>query len=389
VTLEEIKRLEAFDGQGARVLSVYLDFDPALLPRRAHRIVFEDLVKDVRERLDEPARAQLATEAGAVATWLEGQELRGKGLVVFSCTPRKLWRAEFLGVRVTNHLAFEPKPDVAPLLAIIDEYERYAVVVVDKKKARLFSVFAGEIEDQDSLEDDFTVGKHDQGGLSQLKYQHHHEVHVYWHLKRVAQRLAELHRRRPFDRLIIAGPEEAATELRRLLPRTLVHRVAAVVPGETFANDRAILDKTLEIERRVEREVEDRLLSLLVDMAGPGGRATLGVAPTLAALWADMVQTLVVSEGLEVAGSECPNCLRLEPGTVKTCPTCGHAMQPVHDLAHRAMERAIEQSGSVDVVHGAAARRLIELGGGLGALLRYPSPVPQVVAGATASAQKS
>jgi peptide subunit release factor 1 (eRF1) len=223
------------------------------------------------------------------------------------------------------------------------------------------------------------------GGLSQSGYQRHHEVHVYWHLKRVAHRLAELHRRRPFDRLIIAGPEEAAIELRRLLPRTLVQRVAAVVPGEAFANDRAILDKTLEIERRIEREVEERLLSLLVDMAGPGGRATLGVAPTLAALWADMVQTLVVSHGLEVAGSECPNCRRLEQGTVKTCPTCGHAMQPVHDLFHRAMERAVEQSGSVDVVHGATARRLIELGGGLGALLRYPSPVPQEVVGTTAS----
>src|SRR5688500_2297187 len=115
LTLEEIKQLEAFDGQGARVLGVYLDFDPALLPRRAHRIVFADLVKNARERLDEPARAELATEASAVHSWLEGQELRGKSLVVFSCMPHKLWRAEFLGVRVTNHLTFEPKPDVAPL----------------------------------------------------------------------------------------------------------------------------------------------------------------------------------------------------------------------------------------------------------------------------------
>jgi hypothetical protein len=69
-------------------------------------------------------------------------------------------------------------------------------------------------------------------------------------------------------------------------------------------------------------------------------------------------------------------------------PACGHATSPVHDLFHRAMERAVEQSGSVDVLHGAASRRLLEIGGGMGALLRYPSPVPQVVAAGAEQAQK-
>jgi hypothetical protein len=46
------------------------------------------------------------------------------------------------------------------------------------------------------------------------------------------------------------------------------------------------------------------------------------------------------------------------------------------------MARAVEQSASVEVLHGAAARRLMDLGAGMGALLRYPSPVPQVVAAA-------
>jgi len=40
-----------------------------------------------------------------------------------------------------DHLAFEPQPDVAPLLDVLDEHERYAVAVVDKAKARLFTVF--------------------------------------------------------------------------------------------------------------------------------------------------------------------------------------------------------------------------------------------------------
>jgi len=123
-----------------------------------------------------------------------------------------------------------------------------------------------------------------------------------------------------------------------------------------------------------------RLLGQLLDLAGPAGRAVLGVRPTLAALWADLVQTLVVAFSASGDGSDCPNCGRLEPGSVERCPACGTEMRGVHDLFHRAMQRALEQSGSLYNEPAAAEKRLLEVGGGLGARLRYPSPVPQQVA---------
>ena len=379
LTYEEIERLVEFDAQTSQVLSVYLDLDPSAQVRRAYRIAFEDLVKDARILHTDAALPQFSDEVARVQTFLETEPPRGKGLAVFTCTPHVLWRAEFLTVRAPNHLVFEPRPDVAPLLRIMDEYERYAVALVDKTRARLFSVFIGEIEESDALRDTDAVGRTDQGGWSQARYQRHHEAHVYSHLKTVAQRLAELHRRRRFERLILAGPEEAATELRRVLPRMLARRVVAVIPADIDAGVRDILDKTLAVERRIEREDEERLLRQLVDLAGPGGRSVLGVRPTLAALWADLVQTLVVAQGARGEGSECPNCERLDPGRVERCPTCGSAMRHVHDVFHRAVQRAVERAGRAEIVYGDAERRLLELGGGLGALLRSPSPVPQLV----------
>jgi hypothetical protein len=371
LTPEDIDRLESFNGGDTRVLSAYLDLDPARQVRRSYRIAFEDLVKVAREGLAEPTRADLAREAARVQAWLEGQEPRGKGLALISCSPKGLWQAYFLAVRVREHLAFEPRPDVAPLLELVDEHERYAVALVEKKKARLFSVFLGEIEETEAFEDPLVPTKHDQGGLSQANFQQHHEAHVHRLLARVARRLAELHRRRRFDRLILAGPEEVTTMLRRLLPRQLARLLSAVVPAKLGASDAEVLNATLEVERGIEREAEERLLKELLDLAGPGGRATLGVVPTLDALWADMVQTLVVAHGVHGGGNECLNCGRLELGRVDACSTCGKAMRPVHDVFHRAMARAREQAASVEVVQGAAARRLQEAGEGVGAFLRY------------------
>ena len=236
LTPEEIERLESFDGGGTPVLTVSLDLAPARQVTRAYRIAFEDLVKETRARLAEPARDDLAREAAVVDAWLQSEELRGKGVVLVSCTPRGFWQAHVLAVGVRDHLAFEPGPDVAPLLELVDGYERYAVALVDREQARLLTVFLGEIEETASVRDD-VPGKHDQGGVSQLKYQHHHETHVHWHIKRVTERLADLLRRRRFDRLIPAGPQEATAELRRLLPRARWRATRAVAGGGVHAAD--------------------------------------------------------------------------------------------------------------------------------------------------------
>lgn len=378
LTPERIAELEAYDGGGERVLSVYLDFDPQRRAKHTYRAELEDLAKEVRPNLARKERDVFQAEVTRVQKWLDENPPHGKGVAVFSSGPKKFFQAYWLPVRVANHLIWEPRLDVAPLLEVSDEYERYAVALVEMNRARLFTVFMGTIEESDALRDKEVPPRHDQGGVSQSHFQHHHDLHVLWHLKRVAERMAALFRRRPFDRLILAGPEEVTSEFRSLLPDPLARRVAAVVPLETYANDREILEKTLEVEARVEREAEERLLQELFEIAGAAGRATVGTGQTLEALWLGEVRTLVVAEGAGSEGSECSTCGRLEPDTLVTCPACGNPMRPVHNVVHRAMARTIEQAGRVEVVHGEAARRLLEGGGGLGALLRFRATAPTI-----------
>ena len=116
LTPETIERLAEFEGKDSRVLSVYLDLDPSTRVRGTYRIAFEDLVKDARILQEAAAQPQFADEVARVQTFLETEPPRGKGLVVFTCAPAVLWQAEFLAVRAPNHLVFEPKPDLAPLL---------------------------------------------------------------------------------------------------------------------------------------------------------------------------------------------------------------------------------------------------------------------------------
>jgi hypothetical protein len=58
----------------------------------------------------------------------------------------------------------------------------------------------------------------------------------------VVSHLADLLRHRQLDRLVIAGSEEATSELRGLLPRALARRLVGVIPVETSAGADEILE---------------------------------------------------------------------------------------------------------------------------------------------------
>jgi peptide chain release factor subunit 1 len=370
LTRDALDRLARFEPGEERVLTAYLDLSPERRESRAWAIVLKDLAREGREGLDKNGRAVFDAEVERVRDWLDSEVPGGRGVVAFSCSSRDLWEAYYLPAVERDELAFQPTPHLAPLLDIVDDYERYAVAVVDKEHARLSTVFMGQIEETDSFEDE-VPGKHHQGGPSQMKYQRDHEKHVLWHLKRVVEELAHLLERRAFDRLVVAGPEEVTSELRTLLPHELATRLVGVVPIEVFANPAQVLEATLEIERRVERQAEERFVTDLLDAVGARGLGSCGVTPTLAALQVGAIHTLVVADGLRVAGGECPNCGWLQEGANATCPIDGTELRADGDIVDIAARRTLETEGDVEVVHDEAARRLTEQCGGIGAVLRF------------------
>ena len=370
VTRAEVKQLVGFDGHGARVLSVYLDLEPERQVTRSYRIVLEDLVKAARAPLDKQARLDLEAEVARVQEWLEKEPPRARGLAVFSSSAAGLWATYRLPAHVPDRLSFEIHPLITPLLGLIEDLERYVVALVDKESARLLTVFEGRIESVEAFTDD-VPGKHDQGGPAQARLQRHHEDHVLRHVKRVVQRLSERLRDAQFDRLILAGPEEATTEVRDHLSHEVARRLVATVPAEMFATDAEILRMTLEIEQRVERESEDAIVTAVIDASRSNGPGACGVSSTLEAVWLRQVRTLVVADGLTASGSECPVDGRLYLEPPGPCPMCGAETLPVGDVLDRAAQLTLEQEGEVEIVHEAAAERLRDACEGIGAVLRF------------------
>jgi peptide chain release factor subunit 1 len=370
VTRADVERLVRFDTRGARILSVYLDLDPERQVTGSYRIVLEDLVKAAREPLDKDQKRDLDAEAARVQEWLQEERPRPRGVAVFSSSAAGLWATFRLAAPPPDRLSFDIHPLVTPLLGLIEDLERYVVALVDKESARLLLVFEGRIEAVEAFTDD-VPGKHDQGGPARARLQRHHEDHVVRHVKRVVQALSELLGQRAFDRLILAGPEEATTEVRQRLPLELARRLVTTIPAEMFATDADILKMTLEVEQKAELEREESLVTAVIDGARSNGPGACGTSATLEAVWLRQVLSLVLADGLTATGSECPVDGRLYQEPPRPCPMCGTETHPVADIVDRAAQLTLEHDGDGESVHERAGQRLRDACDGMGAVLRF------------------
>ncbi len=394
VAPEQIEQLRNFQSPDFPVVSLYLDTDPNRVEKRGYIIAAKDILKKLEQQIDNrQARRAFQDDMAAVLYFLESETTpNAKGLAIFSCRAQNFWQVYRLPVSVANKGFVGARPYLPPLLDVLDEYERYAVVLLDKEKVKLFTVFLGEIEER-QLEAEMMPKKHKQGGWSEVGYQRakpgvnrpqgaggmgsfghdvqaHHEAHVQWHVKNVIELLTQELQHHRFDRLIAGGTEEALAEFNRLLPGELRERLVATFSAEMFANPADILRETLLIQEKVEREKELELVNGLVEAALKGNNGVVGVDDTLMALQEGRIYKLVVNFGHSLAGFRCTNCAYLSTVNNGKCPLCASPMAEVPDVIALAIQTARDRGAEVEFVRGPAAD-LLEKYGKIGAVLRF------------------
>jgi peptide chain release factor subunit 1 len=298
--------------------------------------------------------------------WMEGLD-RGpsRGVALFSCSSSGLWEEVVVSRPLQDRAVLADHPHVLPLEALVETYETFCTVLVDREKARIFVSRMGRIQEETDVFDD-VPGRHDQGGWSQARYQRHIEDHVERHLRHVGEELFRYFKRRGFDHLILAGPEEVVVEFDRALHDYLKRRVVARVTLPMTATAAEVLDRSLQVEEEVEARREREVVEKVTAEAAAGRQAVIGLEPVLAALNDSRIDTLVVPFGVAAEGVKCTRCGWL--GTSGTrCRACGGPTERVVDVVESAVAKAIRQSSRVETLSNWEGREKAEVG----ALLRF------------------
>ncbi|MET0835926.1 MAG: Vms1/Ankzf1 family peptidyl-tRNA hydrolase [Thermoleophilaceae bacterium] len=369
---DQLRRLAELRLDRPVVLSLYLDLDPsefATPPARATavRSLLDEADRRVRDRnnLSHEDRMDLEATLRRASAFLERSlpTEGAHGVALFASEPADLFEAIKLPRPVSNRVAIGRSPLVGPL-ARFERRERWCVALVSRRDARIFRGSPDGLREIEQIHDT-VFGQHDQGGWSQARFARGIEKEKDDHLKHTGEALLRHFKSRPFQRLLLGGPNEVIKDFEGKLHGYLRDRVAGRIGIHVDgATPQRVLDAAAPVFEKVEREHEAGLLERL------GERGVAGIEDVVAALNERRVEVLLLDEQFAgVAGAQCTECGMLVTEDGGSCPADGAAMSELDDLTDAAIELAVHQSAELVAVRH--DREALDNYGGAAALLRF------------------
>jgi peptide subunit release factor 1 (eRF1) len=268
---------------------------------------------------------------------------------------------------VRDQLVVNHSPAVRQLEVVLDQHERFGMLLADRQRARMLVFELGELVESAERFDQLPRGDDDDHSVRRDRLKDHAAAQVAAHLRHAADVAFGVYQERPFDHFVLGAPEDIAAELTSVLHPYLRSRLAARCAIPVHASDDDVRTAATEVEATVERRKEAEAVARLRDAAGAGRRGVVGLPATLGALNERRVDTLLVSDGYVIEGWRCDRCGVLA-AVGPSCPLCASPMDECEDVVEEAIQEALTQSCRVEVCEENAD---LDVLGRIGALLRY------------------
>lgn len=371
ITEDAIRELASFRGEAAPVLSCYLDVDGRRVRHADYEHELDHLLREAASRANGEGRL-LRPDVERIAAYVRNgfDRSRTRGLAIFSCAAHDLWEVVALPVAVTNRVVVSETPAVSQLELLVQDLDRFGVLLADRQRARMFVFELGELTDRSELFEELPRDYDAKGERDQGDHQAHVDALASQHLRHAAAVAFLVFQEQGFEHLTIGAPDSIGNELESYLHPYLKDRLVGRLGVPPTAGLEAIRQAAVAVELDYDRHQEAVVVGRLRDAVGIGSRGVVGLTDTLAALQAHRVQTLVVSTGYTERGWSCPSCgvLVATAPLGRVCGECRTELHPVDDVVEAALGRALSQACGVQLCVGNAD---LDVMGRIGGLLRY------------------
>ncbi len=348
-TQADLQELLSFEGNGSRVVSLYLNADIAEDSSEAIKLRAKNLLKSLNGRF--------APDASAIEKYLEySHDWSKPGLAIFSCSERNFWRVFPTAVPFRNRVRVKAKPHVKPIAHLLDFYAHYGVILVDRVGARFFEYHLGELqateghlgENVRTLKDGQGSSAHGmRGGLEGSRRES--EV-IQRNLREVAAAAGAFFSGRKIRRLFLAGTPETVGQLRDLLPRQLASCLAGQFQIDMDAPEGDVRQKSLALLHEANARREEDLVHRLVEESERGGLVVTGLDDTLRAIFTGRVQTLVITDGFRQTGYRYGETGFLSSKMVIDRPEAAGQPETVEDIVEEAVTLTLASGGHVELI---------------------------------------
>jgi peptide subunit release factor 1 (eRF1) len=346
-----VAELESFRDPGKKISSYYFDVNPKRWGNgKATRIALKNALEDARHQIrdlefDHDTRQTLLRDLELVSENAPSKigERHTLGLACYVASHAGFCQAVRSPWPVRNRAFFEDQFVLWPLRQILDQVDRWGILLSDKDDARLFLFQLEQIEEVVDVFDEIPgkIRFPEFGG--ELKYLHKHQLYYHKHFSKVSELALRLLQRENIDHLIIGGLGETLPQFESYLHRYLRNRILA-------RWDIDVHTPIKEIQERAQHEEEQfgerRNQEIWQSIQDHRSRAALGHEEVFVALWWRQVETMLIERNRTQPGYCCSNCGRLQV-TAGPCKECQGTLAEIPDVFEEAVHVAIEQSAHV------------------------------------------
>jgi hypothetical protein len=374
ITAETVNRILKFHGNGLPVVSLYGRIDPGASPREV-RTRMMSLLDQVRplakdQTLEHQSRLSVRDDIERIKEAVDSNRWPPGMIAIFSCSGRDLYEEVPLPRRVREQVIVDATPFAHPMLAVLSEYHRACVLVIDKASARFWEVDQDEMREVSAFKDRVLRKPDYAGNLAEDRVRNKEEELVKKHYRRAVKVLEDLQQTDGYDLVIIGGHDWEVPEFIQILPNDLRNRLAGTFSVDpTTAPLAEIRSSASSILERYEREEEQRLVSEVLEKAAMGRPAALGLESCLQAAPVSAIKTLLVVQGAIAPGVVCDES-RWLAASGDICPLCGKPTRRTPDVIDELVAVVIDEGGSAK--HVEADTKLSEYL--VAAELRFPLP---------------
>jgi hypothetical protein len=375
VTTQDIRRIIGLHGAGLPVVSLYVQIpvDPAERGGLEGRV--NSLLADVRKlaadkSIAHDARTSLRNDVQRIEQAFRADRWPGtRSVAVFACSGRDVFEELPLPRAVREQVVLDETAFVRPALAVLDEYRRCCVVLIDSSLTQVWELYQDDLREVRTVKDEALRDPDTPWFTEYAKHNRARDLEKR-HYRRTLQLLDELFRATPYDVLVIGGQAQEVPGFVEILPQGLQQRVAGTFAVDHSSATRAeIKEHAGAILADYDREAERQLVGRVLDAAGAGDRAVVGLDDCLWAGSVAAIDRLLIRSDATAPGVVCDESGWL--GTAgDTCPICGQAVRKTPDVLEELVLAVIDEGGSV--VHISQDTRLREEL--VAAELRFPLP---------------
>ena len=381
-----VETLAGFEPTGFPFVSLYINAKANENGGENYKTWLRQELTDLSEEFEDDSieAESLKADVEKIQQFLDSEaDGAANGIAVFACHAADgFFETVQLDVPFPNNrlFAFE-RPHIFPLVRLVEQNPRYAVLWSDTNKADIY-VFGGEntinleTETQAKVEEieNYVTQSTKVGGWSQARYQRHIGNFHLQHAKETVEELEKLMRDAKIEHLVLCGDERTIMPiLRPQLSKHVEESVIATLNLSQYASEQEIREKTREVMDAENTLRDTERVQRMYDAAkAAAGLGTMGVEATLEALSNGQVEELIISSSF--------NTIKYSPKKLKKIlkaylpgedNSTGDDLPDVKEIRQVADELIIRALNSDAKIVFIEDESLLKESNGVGAVLRY------------------